>query len=171
MRCGYGQSLKPNASAPSFLAWYHSVTAIRASDVHCLFRESLPARPPHSGFARFSHKSCVLLLAQRGEYADCGYFRFAPIVRDTAAAGWLRPSLAEGRGLSLITVCGYRRETRVLFLLRAFWWWVKSFFSVGLGGARFRAPLDLPVLIPRVKNGLPAGSARRSARDKPFKCQ
>ena len=135
MRCGYGQSLKPNASAPSFLAWYHSVTAIRASDVHCLFRESLPARPPHSGFARFSHKSCVLLLAQRGEYADCGYFRFAPIVRDTAAAGWLRPSLAEGRGLSLITVCGYRRETRVLFLLRAFWWWVKNFFSVGLGGA------------------------------------
>ena len=46
----------------------------------------------------------------------------------------------------------------LLFLLRAIWWWVKSFFSVGLGGARFRAPLDLPVLIPRVKNGLPRGT-------------
>ena len=53
------------------------------------------------------------------------------------ASRWGRrlASLAEGRGLSVITVCGYRRETRVLFLLRASWWWVKSFFSVGLGGA------------------------------------
>ena len=27
--------------------------------------------------------------------------------------GWRLASLAEGRGLSVITVCGYRRETRV----------------------------------------------------------
>ena len=34
--------------------------------------------------------------------------------------------------------------------------------AVGLGGARFRAPLDLPVLIPRVKNGLPRGTRAAS---------
>ena len=38
--------------------------------------------------------------------------------------------------------------------------------AVGLGGARFRAPLDLPVLIPRVKNGLPADACAQASRDR-----
>ena len=44
-----------------------------------------------------------------GWHGDCPA-RASP--RDTAARGCGRPSLAEGRGLSVITVCGYRRETR-----------------------------------------------------------
>ena len=33
------------------------------------------------------------------------------------------PKLGSGRGLSSLTVCRFRGETRVLFLLRASWWW------------------------------------------------
>ena len=115
----------------------------------------------HSRFARSSRKSCVPLSAQRGEYT----------ARYASRLGRRLASLAEGRGLSVITVSGLRglrlfplRSNRarraILFLLRAIWWWVKSFFSVGLGGARFRAPLVLPVLIPRVKKR----SSRRRLR-------
>ena len=61
------------------------------------------------------------------EYVACGYFRFAPIVRDARLISFTR-DLAVGQKL---------------FLCR-----------VGRG----LAPLDLPVLIPRVKNGLPRGT-------------
>ena len=42
----------------------------------------------------------------------------------------------------------------------------KAFSLVGLGGASFLAPLDLPVLIPRVKNGLPADVCAQASSDR-----
>ena len=95
-----------------------------------------------------------------------------------------------------LTVCGlWPRDARFSFFCARSGGGSKAFSLVGLGGARFRAPL--PVLIPRVKNGLPAdacapfgfarwaylpsepqavlrcisGPARRSARDNPLNCQ
>ena len=48
---------------------------------------------------------------------------------------WPRPSLAEGRGLSFITVCGYRRETRAsLSLARDLVVGQKLFLSSGWEG-------------------------------------
>ena len=60
--------------------------------------------------------------------------------------------------MSFITVSGLcPRDARFISFTRVL---VvdQRLFSVGLGGASRRAPLDLPVLIPRVKNGLPRGT-------------
>lgn len=76
------------------------------------------------------------------------------------ASRWGRrlASLVEGRGLSSLTVCGRcPRDARLISFTRVLVVG-QRLFSVGLGGARFRAPLDLPVLLPRVKNGLPRGT-------------
>ena len=52
------------------------------------------------------------------------------------------------RGLRLFPLRSNRARRALLFLLRASWWWVNAFLCrVGRGFA----PLDLPVLIPRVK--------------------
>ena len=86
---------------------------------------------------------------------------------DTAAAGWPRPSLAEGRGLPLITVCGLRpRDARFISFTRVLVVG-QRLFSVGSGGARFRAPLDLPVIIPRVKKR-PSRRRLRALRVRPM---
>ena len=121
----------------------------------------LPARPPCSGFAWSSHKNCALISAQRGEYTACGYSRFAPIVCDTASAGWRRPSLVVGSPgcffcncLQPSAACGYFRfapivrDARLISFTRDLVVGQKLFpCRVGRGFA----PLDLPVLIPRVK--------------------
>ena len=130
-----------------------------------------PARSPYS-VLRITH--CCSGMMRRGTTTSTTslYLCLSPLSfrDDTAARGCGRPSLAEGRGLSFITVSGLRpRDARFSFFSARSGGGLKAF---SLSGREGLCPVGIArPYSSREKTAFPAGPARRCARDNPLKCQ